>query len=160
MAPPRVTAEIAREICQRNGVKALLTGSIASVGNQYSLTLTAINAASNDTLAEVQDRADSKEQVLKALDSTASQMRQKLGESLASFQKFDKPLEKATTSSLEALKSYSLGDQKHSLNDDLGAVPFYKRAIELDPNFAIQVLQSTLLPTSTSFLSDDPRPAI
>jgi eukaryotic-like serine/threonine-protein kinase len=136
-ADSRVTAEIAREICQRNGVKALLTGSIASVGNQYSLTLTAINAASNDTLAEVQDRADSKDQVLKALDSTASQMRQKLGESLASIQKFDKPLEQATTSSLEALKSYSLGDQKHAINDDLNAAPFYKRAIELDPNFAM-----------------------
>ena len=74
-----LTPEIAREICQRNGVKALLTGSIASVGNQYMVTLAAINAASNDTLAEVQDRAESKEQVLKALDSTASQMRQKLG---------------------------------------------------------------------------------
>ena len=133
----RLTPEIAREICQRIGVKALLTGSIASVGNQYMVTLAAINSASNDTLAEVQDRAESKEQVLKALDSTASQMRQKLGESLASIQKFDKPLEQATTSSLEALKSYTLGDQKHTLGDDLGAAPFYKRAIELDPNFAI-----------------------
>src|ERR1035437_6181741 len=133
----RLTPEIAREICQRSGVKALITGSSASVGNQYMVTLTAISAASNDTLAEVQDRAESKELVLKALDSTATQMRQKLGESLASIQKFDKPLEQATTSSLEALKSYSLGDQKHSAGDDLNAVPFYKRAIELDPNFAM-----------------------
>jgi eukaryotic-like serine/threonine-protein kinase len=133
----RLTPEIAREICQRSAVKALLTGSIASVGNQYMVTLAAINAASNDTLAEVQDRAESKEQVLKALDSTASQMRQKLGESLASIQKFDRPLEQATTSSLEALKSYSVGDQKHAAGDDLNAVPFYKRAIELDPNFAM-----------------------
>ncbi len=133
----RVTPEIAREICQRSGVKALITGSIASVGNQYMVTLAAINAASNDTLGEVQDRAESKEQVLKALDSTASQMRQKLGESLASIQKFDKPLEQATTSSLEALKSYSIGDQKHSAGDDLNAATFYKRAIELDPNFAM-----------------------
>ncbi|MFZ0797116.1 MAG: protein kinase [Terriglobales bacterium] len=133
----RLTPEIAREICQRSGVKALITGSIASVGNQYMVTLAAINAASNDTLGEVQDRAQSKDQVLKAVDSTASQMRQKLGESLASIQKFDKPLEQATTSSLEALKSYSVGDQKHSLGDDLNAAPFYKRAIELDPNFAM-----------------------
>ena len=133
----RLTPEIAREICQRSGVKALLTGSIASVGNQYLVTLAAINAGSNDTLAEVQDRAESKEQVLKALDSTASQMRQKLGESLASVQKFATPLQEATTSSLEALKSYSLGDQKHSAGDDLNAAPFYKRAIELDPNFAM-----------------------
>ena len=133
----RLTPEIAREICQRSGVKALLTGSIASVGNQYMVTLAAINTASNDTLAEVQDRAASKEQVLKALDSTANQMRQKLGESLASIQKFATPLQEATTSSLEALKSYSLGDQKHSAGDDLNAAPFYKRAIELDPNFAM-----------------------
>jgi len=133
----RLTPEVAREICQRSGVKALLTGSIASVGNQYMVTLAAVNAASNDTLAEVQDRAESREQVLKALDSTASQMRQKLGESLASIQKFDKPLEQATTSSLEALKSYSLGDQRHAVSDDLNAAPFYKHAIELDPNFAM-----------------------
>jgi tetratricopeptide (TPR) repeat protein len=133
----RLTPDVAREICQRSSVKALITGSIASVGNQYMVTLAAINAASNDTLAEVQDRAESKELVLKALDSTATQMRQKLGESLASIQKFDKPLEQATTSSLEALKSYSLGDQKHSVADELGAATFYKRAIELDPNFAM-----------------------
>jgi len=133
----RLTPEIAREICQRSGVKALLTGSIASVGSQYMVTLAAISAASNDTLAEVQDRAASKELVLKALDSTATQMRQKLGESLASVQKFATPLEEATTSSLEALKSYSLGDQKHSVNDELSAATFYKRAIELDTNFAM-----------------------
>ncbi len=132
----RLTPEIAREICQRSGVKALLTGSIASVGNQYMVTLAAINAANNDTLAEVQDRAESKDSVLKALDSTATQMRQKLGESLASVQKFTTPLQEATTSSLEALKSYTVGDQKHALGDDLNAAPFYKHAIELDPNFA------------------------
>jgi tetratricopeptide (TPR) repeat protein len=133
----RLTPEIAREICQRSSVKALITGSIASVGNQYMVTLTAISAASNDTLAEVQDRAESKDSVLKALDSTASQMRQKLGESLASVQKFATPLQEATTSSLEALKSYTLGDQRHSVGDELGAATFYKRAIELDPNFAM-----------------------
>jgi eukaryotic-like serine/threonine-protein kinase len=132
-----LTPAIAREICQREAVKALLAGSIASVGSQYVVTLDAVNASSNDTLAEVQDRASSKDQVLKALDSTANQMRQKLGESLASVQQFDKPLEEATTSSLEALKSYSLGDEKRDLDNDLDAVPFYKRAIELDPNFAM-----------------------
>jgi serine/threonine protein kinase/tetratricopeptide (TPR) repeat protein len=133
----RLTPEIAREICQRSGVKALLTGSIASVGNQYMVTLAAINASSNDTLAEVQDRAANKDSVLKALDSTAGQMRQKLGESLTSIQKFATPLQEATTSSLEALKSYSLGDQRHAVNDELNAATFYKRAIELDPNFAM-----------------------
>jgi len=133
----RLTPEIAREICQRSGVKAQLNGSIANVGSQYMVTLTAVNAASNDTLAEVQDRAESKESVLKALDSTASQMRQKLGESLASVQKFAMPLQEATTSSLDALKSYSLGDVKHETGDDFDSIPFYKRAIELDPNFAM-----------------------
>ena len=137
--PPdeRVTVEIAREICQRNGVKALLAGSIANLGSQYVVTLDAINAASGDTLAEVQGQAESKEQVLKTLDSTTSQLRAKLGESLASIQKFDKPLEEATTSSLEALRSFTLGDVKHSLGADMASIPFYKRAIELDPNFAM-----------------------
>jgi serine/threonine protein kinase/tetratricopeptide (TPR) repeat protein len=133
----RLTPEIAREICQRNSVKALITSSIASVGNQYMVTLTAVNAANNDTLAEVQDRAANKDSVLKALDSTAGQMRQKLGESLTSIQKFATPLQQATTSSLEALKSYSVGDQRHAVNDELNAATFYKRAIELDPNFAM-----------------------
>jgi eukaryotic-like serine/threonine-protein kinase len=137
--PPdeRVTVEVAREICQRNGVKALLAGSIANLGSQYVVTLDAINAATGDTLAEVQGQADSKEQVLKTLDSTTSQLRGKLGESLASIQKFDKPLEEATTSSLEALKSFTSGDAKHSVGADLVSIPFYKRAIELDPNFAM-----------------------
>ena len=133
----RITADIGREICQRNGVKALLVGSIANLGSQYVITLDAINAASGDTLAEVQGQAASKEQVLATLDKTTTQLRGTLGESLASIQKFDKPLEQATTSSLEALKSFTLGDVKHSETDEFGAIPFYKRAIELDPNFAM-----------------------
>jgi tetratricopeptide (TPR) repeat protein len=132
-----VTLEIAREISQRNGVKAVVAGSIASLGSQYVVTLTAINAATGDTLSEVQGQADSKEQVLKTLDTATTQLRGKLGESLASIQKFDKPLEEATTSSLEALKSFSLGDAKHAVSDEYGAIPLYKRAIELDPNFAM-----------------------
>ena len=133
----RITTEIGRDICQRNGAKALLVGSIASLGSQYVITLDAINAATGDTLAEVQGRADSKEQVLKTLDQTTTELREKLGESLASIQKFDKPLEEATTSSLEALKTYTLGDAKHSAGDDLASIPLYKRAVEVDPNFAI-----------------------
>ena len=136
-ADERVTVETAREICQRNGVKALLAGSIANLGNQYVVTLDAINAATGDTVSEVQGQADSKEQVLKALDTATTQLRGKLGESLASIQKFDKPLEEATTSSLEALKSFSLGDAKHATSDEFEAIPLYKRAIELDPNFAM-----------------------
>jgi len=133
----RVTSAIGREICQRNGAKALLVGSVANLGSQYVITLDAINAATGDTMAQVQGAAEDKEHVLRTLDSTASQLRGKLGESLASIQKYDKPLEEATTSSLEALKAYTLGDLKHSALDDLGALPFYKRAVELDPNFAM-----------------------
>jgi eukaryotic-like serine/threonine-protein kinase len=109
--PPdeRITMEIGREICQRNGLKALLAGSIANLGSQYVVTLDAINAATGDALAEVQGQADSKEQVLKTLDSMTTQLRGKLGESLASIQKFDKPLEEATTSSLEALEEFYVG---------------------------------------------------
>ena len=136
-ADERLTVETAREICQRNGVKALVAGSIASLGSQYVVTLDAINAATGDTLSEVQGQADSKEQVLKTLDTATTQLRGKLGESLASIQKFDKPLEEATTSSLEALKSFSMGDVKHSAADEFEAIPFYQRAIQLDPNFAM-----------------------
>jgi serine/threonine protein kinase/tetratricopeptide (TPR) repeat protein len=133
----RITVQTGREICQRNGVKALLAGTIANLGNQYIVTLDAIDASSGDTLAEVQAQADSKEKVLKALDETSTQLRGKLGESLASVKQFDKPLEEATTSSLEALKSFTLGEAKHQLTEEIGAIPFFKRAIELDPNFAM-----------------------
>ncbi|MGA8216578.1 MAG: tetratricopeptide repeat protein [Candidatus Sulfotelmatobacter sp.] len=133
----RITPGIGREIAQRTGVKAVIGGSIAGMGSQYVVTLDAVNAATGDTLADVQARADSKEQVLKALDQSTTQLREKLGESLTSIQKFDKPLEEATTSSLAALKAFSLGDQKHTAGDDLASIPFYKQAIELDSNFAL-----------------------
>jgi eukaryotic-like serine/threonine-protein kinase len=133
----RITPGIGREIAQRTGVKAVIGGSIAGMGTQYVVTLDAVNAATGDTLADVQARADSKEQVLKALDQSTTQLREKLGESLTSIQKFDKPLEEATTSSLAALKAFSLGDEKHGAADDLASIPFYKHAIELDPNFAM-----------------------
>jgi len=133
----RITPGIGREIAQRTGVKVFLVGSIAGMGSQYVVTLGAVNAATGDTLAEVQARADSKEQVLKSLDQSATQLREKLGESLVSIKRFDKPLEEATTSSLEALKAFALGDEKHIAMNDLASIPFYKQAIELDPNFAL-----------------------
>ena len=136
-AGDRLTPEVTREVCQRTGSKAMLAGSIAGLGSQYVITLDAINAATGDTLAQVQGQADSKELVLKTLDKATTDLREKLGESLASIQKFDKPLEEATTSSLEALKTYTLADAKHSAGDDLASIPLYKRAVELDPNFAI-----------------------
>src|SRR6266404_3787385 len=137
--PPseRVTSDVGREICQRVGVKAMLTGSIANLGSHYVITLGAVNAQSGDTLASEQVEAESKEQVLKALDQGASQLRQKLGESLASVQQFAKPLELATTSSLDALKEYSAGEADHLMENDVAAIPHLKRAIELDPNFAL-----------------------
>ena len=133
----RVTADIGREICQRNGIKGLLTGSIASLGSQYVITLDAVSAATGDSLAREQVQSSSKENVLNDLHKGVSRLRSKLGESLASVQKFDKPLSEATTSSLEALKAFTLGDIKHAVGAELDAAPNYLRAIELDPNFAM-----------------------
>jgi serine/threonine protein kinase/tetratricopeptide (TPR) repeat protein len=133
----RVTSAVAREICLREGVKAMLTGSISSLGSHYVITLEAINAQSGDSLAREQAEAESKEQVLKSLDTAASSLRAKLGESIGSVQKFATPLEAATTSSLEALQAFSLGQAEHQKFDDVAAIPHLKRAIELDPNFAM-----------------------
>jgi eukaryotic-like serine/threonine-protein kinase len=133
----RITTAIGREICVRNGIKAMLTGSISSLGAEYVISLDAVSAANGNSLGQQQAQASRKEDVLNALGKATSAMRQKLGESLASVQKFDKPLEEATTSSLEALKAFSLGDQQHFYGEDSAAVPFYQHAIELDPNFAL-----------------------
>jgi eukaryotic-like serine/threonine-protein kinase len=133
----RISNDVAREICQRQGIKALMTGSIASLGNHYVLTLAALNGATGDALAHEQVEVDSKEQVLKSLDKAASGMRQKMGESLASVQQFAKPLQQATTSSLEALQAFTLGRGEHEKMRDDNAIPFLKKAIELDPNFAL-----------------------
>jgi len=133
----RITSDIGREICQRQGVKALLTGSIASLGSHYVISLAAVNAQTGDNLATEQVEAESKEQVLKSLDQGASHLRQKLGESLASVKQFAKPLDLATTSSLEALKEFSAGEAEHLMQNDVAAVPHLKRATELDPNFAL-----------------------
>jgi eukaryotic-like serine/threonine-protein kinase len=132
----RVTSDIGREICQREGIKAMMTGSIAGLGSHYVVTLKAVNAQSGDTLASAQVEAGSKEEVLKTVDRAASEVRGKLGESLASVQQYAKPLEQATTTSLEALKEFSLGQEAHNGQNDLQAVPHLKKAVELDPNFA------------------------
>jgi tetratricopeptide (TPR) repeat protein len=133
----RVSNDVAREICLRAGVKAMLTGSISSLGSHYVITLTAVNAQTGDALAREQIEAESKEQVLKALDRAASSLRQKLGESLASVQKFTTPLAEATTSSLEALKAFTLGQAEHRKLAEDRAIPHLKRSLELDPNFAM-----------------------
>jgi serine/threonine protein kinase/tetratricopeptide (TPR) repeat protein len=133
----RVTSEAGKEICLRDGIKAMLNGSISSLGSRYVLTLDAVNASSGDSLAREEVQADRKEDVLNALHRAGSKLREQLGESLASVQKYDKPLSEATTSSLEALQALTMGDAKHQAGDELGAAPFYNRAVELDPNFAM-----------------------
>src|SRR5205823_13574235 len=105
--------------------------------SQYVITLEAVNAGSGESLAREEVQASSKESVLNSLHQAGSKLRRKLGESLTSVQKYDKPLSEATTSSLEALKALSLGDAKHQMGDELGAMPLYQRAVKLDPNFAM-----------------------
>jgi serine/threonine protein kinase/tetratricopeptide (TPR) repeat protein len=131
-----VTADVARELCLRTGSKAVLSGSISNLGSQYIVGLDAVACNSGDNLAKEQAESPSKEGVLKALDSAATAIRTRLGESLASVQKFDVPVE-ATTPSLEALKAYSMGITTSRSKGDAEAIPFLKRAIELDPNFAM-----------------------
>ena len=133
----KLTLEVARELCQRAGSKAYLAGSIGSLGSEYVLGLKAVNCQNGDTLAQEQVTAASKEKVLDALGGTASKLRGELGESLATLQKFDVPLEQATTSSLEALKEYSLGQKAAQEKGAAQSLPHDQRAIELDPNFAM-----------------------
>ena len=136
-AGDRLTPEVTREVCQRTGSKAMLTGSIAGLGSQYVIGLKAVNCNTGDVLAEAQEQAAGKEAVLKALDAAAVSLRSKLGESLSSVQKYATPVEEATTPSLEALKAYSLGVKTCYAKGDTAALPFFKRAVDLDPNFAM-----------------------
>jgi eukaryotic-like serine/threonine-protein kinase len=131
-----LTPDVARELCQRAGSKAYITGSIASLGSQYVLGLKAVNCRNGDTLAQEQVMAASKEKVLDTLGVATSKLRGELGESLASVQKLDVPLGQATTSSLEALQAYSLGDKAYDERSS-SALPYHQRAIEFDPSFAV-----------------------
>jgi serine/threonine protein kinase/tetratricopeptide (TPR) repeat protein len=131
----RITLDVAREICLRTGTKALLNGSISRLGTQYVIGLEAINCNTGDVLAKEQAEASAKEGVLKTLDQVATSMRTKLGESLTSVEKFDVPIE-ATTNSLEALKAFSMGVRVAREKGPAEGISFYKRALELDPNFA------------------------
>ena len=133
----RVTPDLARQLCQREGIKAVLNGSIASLGSEYVVGVDAVNCQTGDTLAREQVEVAKKEQVIGAVGKAASGLRGKLGESLASVKKFDAPAEEATTSSLEALKAFSMGESERDKGTELNAIPFYKHAIELDPNFAV-----------------------
>jgi eukaryotic-like serine/threonine-protein kinase len=144
----KLTPAIARELCQRMGSAAVLEGSIAQIGTQYLLTLKAVNCASGETLASAEAQASDKNHVLDALGKTASEIRNKLGESLSTVQKFDTPLEQATTPSLEALKALSAGHKILFATGDAAAIPFFERAIELDPNFALAYAQLGIASTS------------
>ncbi|MGB2671931.1 MAG: protein kinase [Candidatus Acidiferrum sp.] len=135
-ADTKLTPEVARDLCQRAGSKAYIAGTIGSLGSEYVLGLKAVNCRSGDTLAEEQVTAASKEKVLDTLGRAASKMRGELGESLATVQKLDVPLEQATTASLEALQAYSLGQKAHDEKGIAAALPYHRRAIEIDPNFA------------------------
>jgi serine/threonine protein kinase/tetratricopeptide (TPR) repeat protein len=135
-ASTKLTPEVARELCQRAGSKAYLAGSIGSLGSEYVLGLKAVNCQSGDTLAQEQVTAASKEKVLARLGEAATKLRGELGESLSTVQKFDVPLMQATTSSLEALKAYSVGVKAANEKGPTAALPYHQRAIELDPNFA------------------------
>ncbi|MGH9466396.1 MAG: hypothetical protein ACRD1Y_03485, partial [Terriglobales bacterium] len=132
-----ITPDLGQQICQRDGIKALLHPSIASLGSQYVITLQALNAANGDTLAEAQATANSENTILAALDKAGTQLRRKLGESLASIRQFDQPLEEATTSSLPALQALTLADNYMSAGDYPAAIRSAQRAVALDPNFAM-----------------------
>ena len=133
----RLTPDIAHEICQRSGSKAYIAGSIAGFGSEYILDVSAVNCQTGDMVAKAESRATSKTKVLESLGVAASKLRGDLGESLATVQKFDVPLEQATTSSLEALRQYSLGQKAAYEKGAAQSLPYDQRAIELDPNFAM-----------------------
>jgi eukaryotic-like serine/threonine-protein kinase len=133
----RLTNDVAQEVCQRSGSQAVIGGSIARLGGEYVLGLNAMICPSGESLARQLERARKKEEVLDALEHASTSLRKSVGESLSTVQKFDTPLAQATTPSLEALKSYSLGLKALTEKGDTAAIPFFKRAVDLDPNFAV-----------------------
>jgi tetratricopeptide (TPR) repeat protein len=133
----RLTRSLGREVCQRLNAAAVLEGSVAVLGASYVLSLNAVSCRSGTTLARDQELSEGKERILNALSKAAAAIRRKLGESLTSVERFNTPLEKATTPSLAALKAFSLGLELHDKKGDFaGSVPFFQHAIELDPDFA------------------------
>lgn len=132
-----LSPELAREVCQRLSGNALVWGSVASLGAEYVIGLTAANCRTGDYLANVQVQAKNKETVLTSLEKATSDLRRKMGESASSMERFDAPIEEATTPSLEALKAYSLGRQAFTQKGSLAAIPFFEQAVDIDPNFAM-----------------------
>jgi eukaryotic-like serine/threonine-protein kinase len=138
---------------ERKFAKAYIAGSIASLGSQYVLALKAVNCQSGDVLAQEQATANGKEKVLDTLGEAASKLRGELGESLATVQKLDVPLSEATTSSLEALQAYSLGSKAEREKGPADALPYNQRAIAIDPNFVMGMLQWVV--TTTAWVKQD-----
>jgi eukaryotic-like serine/threonine-protein kinase len=148
-ADAKLIQAIAREVCQRTASAAVLDGAIAKIGTQYLLTLKAVNCESGKTLASTEAQASDENHVLNALGKVSVEIRNKLGESLSTIQKFDTPLEQATTPSLEALKAYSLGMQAVRTKGPEAASPFFKHAVELDPNFAVAYAYLGIMASTT-----------
>jgi eukaryotic-like serine/threonine-protein kinase len=136
-----ITRELGREICQRRGIKAMLVGTIASLGRNYVITLEAVNSQNGEAIAHEQTEAEGKEQVIKALGRASTAMRKKLGESLASIRQFDAPIEQATTASLEAFKDFTVGVELRRKGQYAQAIPPFKRAIDRDSEFARAYVQ-------------------
>src|SRR5271154_4739387 len=150
-----ITPQIAREIGEREGVKAILTGSIAPLGKAYVVTLNAQNTANGDDIASEEATATDKEHVLDALNQVSTAMRAKLGESLASIQRLNAPFGQATTPSLEAFRAYALGDEAHQRGNDIPeAEDHYKRALELDPKLAMAWGRLGVIRLNTGALSE------
>ncbi len=138
----RLTPELARDVCQRTASAATIEGSISNLGSQYVLGLKAVNCRTGDLLSEEQVTANGKERILEALGTASTKLRSRLGESLASVQKYDAPPDSVTTPSLEALQAYTLGNRTTDVaNDYAAAIPLFQRAISLDPNFAMAYLR-------------------
>ncbi len=151
-AGERITPSIAREICQRTGSKAMIGGSITQLGSSYVISLDATNCRTGDTLEKEQVQAARKDDVLKALGAAAASLRRGLGESLASVEKYDAPIQDATTSSLDALRSYTRAVNVRRQQGDLASLPFFKTAVDQDPNFALALAR---LGTIYSNLGED-----
>jgi tetratricopeptide (TPR) repeat protein len=141
----KIVGDVAREICQRRGIKALLAGFIRTVGTRYVADLTASDCRTGEALAREQVQAAGREEVLPGIGAAATALRRKLGESLPSIQRHEAPIEQVTTSSLEAWKAFTLADQQRRKGGDSAAIPFYRRAIELDPQFALAYARMALM---------------
>ena len=144
-ADAAITEQVGRDIAARLGVKAVMTGGIAQLGSRYVITLTAINAKTGERIAASQAEAASRDEVLRALGTAATDVRKRLGESLSSIARFDAPIEQATTPSLEALKAYTQGNLLRAQGRETEALPFYERAVQLDPNFAMAYARQSVV---------------